>query len=201
MPAPHLLKREAAEKSMEEMSRKIAESVEKLGYECVHVGLKTDSPGSGLRLQVLIDSLGGINIEDCERVSRAVDRVLDEEDFSPAGTLQPGSGSYALEVSSPGVERPLFTIEQYARFAGREAHVRLSEPVEGRKSITGEIVSAGDGHLVLYAPDEEREITIPFEAVKAGNLVFRFDTGEPKKEHGKKSKGKQKRKQNHEEEL
>ena len=176
----------------ETLSREIAEGVEKLGYECVHVGLGTDAPGGGLRLQVLIDSIGGINLEDCERVSRAVDRVLDRDD------IQIGNGgSYALEVSSPGVERPLFTLSQYARFTGREAHVRLGEPIEGRKSITGKIVKAENDSVTLYAVDEEREITLPFAAIKAGNLTFRFDEGTPKK----KNKGKSpKRKQHNEEE-
>ena len=176
----------------ETLFAEIGESVEKLGYECVHVGLATDGPGQGVRLRVLIDSLGGINLEDCERVSRAVDRVLDRDDIQVGG-----GGSYALEISSPGVERPLFRLSDYARFTGREAHVRLGEPVEGRKSITGTIVRAGDGTVTLYAADEEREITLPFEAIKAGNLTFRFDGGEPKK----KNKGKSpKRKQHNEEE-
>ena len=164
---------------MEAVFQRISESVERLGYECVHVGLKTES--SGMRLQVLIDSLGGINIEDCERVSRTVNRVLDEEDF------QPGAGSYALEVSSPGVERPLFTLAQYGRFRGREARLRLSDPVEGRKSLTGKIVSVENESVVLYVEDEEREIVVPFGAIKTGNLVFRFEPEKPEKKraHGK----------------
>ena len=154
---------------METMFRRITESVERLGYECVHVGLKTES--AGIRLQVLIDSLGGINLEDCERVSRAVNRVLDEEDFQPGA----GGGGYALEVSSPGVERPLFTLAQYGRFCGREARIRLSDPVEGRKSLTGKILSAEEGRVVIHVEDEERDISVPFDSIKAGNLVFRFE--------------------------
>ncbi|MBQ9565007.1 MAG: ribosome maturation factor RimP [Synergistaceae bacterium] len=171
---------------METMFRRITESVENLGYECVHVGMKTES--SGIRLQVLIDSLGGINLEDCERVSRAVNRVLDEEDFQP-GT----EGSYALEVSSPGVERPLFTLAQYGRFCGREARIRLSEPVEGRKSLTGKILSAEEGRVVLYVEDEDRELSVPFDSIKAGNLVFRFEPGTPKKKKATKKQHEEER--------
>ena len=177
---------------METVSRRVAEVVERLGYECVHVGLRTDS--SGLRLQVLIDSLGGIGTEDCERVSRAVDRMLDEEEV-------PGlAGRYYLEVSSPGLERPLFTLEHYVRFLGREARLRLSEPVEGRRSLTGTIEAAGEGRVVLRVEDEEREITVPFKAIKGGNLVFRFEPA-PAKGRAKGKPHPAKNAKHHEEEL
>ena len=120
----------------------VAETVERLGYECVRVAMKTDS--SQQRLQVLIDSLGGIGISDCERVSRAVNRLLDEKDF-------PGlEGRYYLEVSSPGVERPLFTPEHYGRFRGKEARVHLGEPVAGRRTLTGRIVSADEAFILIH---------------------------------------------------
>ena len=105
-------------------------------------------------------------------------------------------GRYYLEVSSPGVERPLFTPEHYARFRGREARVRLSDPVEGRKSLTGEIVSADESTVLLFAADEEREIAVPFGKIKSGSLVFRgFEPQAPKKKKGGKpgSVGKRRR--------
>lgn len=143
----------------------VAEVVERLGYECVHVGMKTDSVR--LRLQVLIDSMGGINVQDCETVSRAVNRLLDERDFTEL------SGRYYLEVSSPGLERPLFTPGQYGRFRGQEARIRLSSPVAGRKTLTGAIVEATEERVVLFVEDEEREIAVPFQWIKSGNLVYR----------------------------
>ena len=137
----------------------VAEVVERLGYECVHVGVKTDSVR--LRLQVLIDSMGGINVQDCETVSRAVNRLLDERDFTEL------SGRYYLEVSSPGLERPLFTPEQYGRFRGKEARIRLSNPVEGS------IVEATEERVVVFVEEEEREVVVPFQWIKSGNLVYR----------------------------
>ena len=152
----------------------VAGAVERLGYECVHVGIKTDSGRP--RLQVLIDSLGGINVADCERVSKALSRMLDEGNF-----WADQAGSYYLEVSSPGLERPLFTLPHYARFCGEEARLRLNEPIEGRKSLTGRITAAEGGRVTLYVEDEEREISVPIEGIRSGNLVFRGPAPKPPK--------------------
>ena len=159
---------------MESLERPIRELVERLGYECVHVGVGTDS--AQRRVRVLIDSLGGIAVSDCETVSRAVNRFLDENDIPEL------EGRYYLEVSSPGVERPLFTPEHYARFRGREARIRFTEPMGGRKGLTGEILSADEDSVVLFVPDEEREIAVPFGNIRSGSLVFRgFEPQAPKK--------------------
>lgn len=166
----------------------IKDVVEELGYECVHVafGAGPTSPGKkgrgALRVQVMIDSLGGIGTDDCETVSKSLSRRLDEEDMSLI--LE---GRYWLEVSSPGLERPLFTPAQYGRFCGHEARLRLNEPVEGRRSATGKIVAADEERVVLYIDDEEREISIPFGSIRSGNLVFRGL--EPTDRKGRASKG------------
>lgn len=184
MPAPRLLtgREEGSVRGLDDwetrggsvlpraLDRSVAEAVEALGYECVHVGLKTDSARP--RLQVLIDSIGGIGLDDCETVSKSLNRMLDEGDFSGPGA----GGSYYLEVSSPGVERPLFTLAHYGRFIGREARLRLEEPVAGRRTLTGRILAVEDEVVVLViAGDtgEEEEVRVPFGAIKGGNLVFR----------------------------
>ncbi|MBR1672785.1 MAG: ribosome maturation factor RimP [Fretibacterium sp.] len=154
----------------------VTEVVERLGYECVHVGTK-GGPG-GLNLQVLIDSLGGIAVDDCEKVSQALNRMLDSEAFPVL------EGRYYLEVSSPGLERPLFTPEQYGRFRGREARLRLNEPLEGRKSMTGTIEAVDEEGVTLYIAEEERKVFAPFRLIKGGNLVFRFDAQNPRKPRG-----------------
>ncbi len=161
------------QESGQRLTLAVTETVERLGYECVHVGMK-GGPG-GLNLQVLIDSLGGITVDDCETVSRSLNRMLD-------GTEFPGlEGRYYLEVSSPGVERPLFTPEQYGRFLGREARLRLNEPLQGRKSMTGTISAADDQGVTLYVAEEERDIVVPFHLIKGGNLVFRMEPQNPRK--------------------
>lgn len=179
----------------------IQEIVERLGYECVHVGIGTES--SQQRVRVLIDSLGGITVSDCETVSKAVNRFLDENDVPELG------GRYYLEVSSPGVERPLFTPEHYGRFRGREARIRLTEPVEGRKALTGRILEVGETSVVLFVSEEEREIAIPFANIKSGALVFRgFEPKAPVKRKkgakdgaGKRSRADKDNGKHHEEEL
>lgn len=170
------------------LSRAIEGVVERLGYECVHVGIKTDSAGQ--RVQVFIDSLGGIDISDCETVSKNVNRFLDEldekaDDGSTGESFFGLRGRYYLEVSSPGVERPLFTPEHYRRFRGREARLRLTEAMAGRKSLTGRIVTVDDVSVILHVEDEERDIPVPFGRIKSGNLVFRgFEPGKPRKRPG-----------------
>lgn len=158
----------------ENMIEDVTGVVERLGYECVNAAVKTDS--ARLRLQVLIDSIGGIGTDDCERVSRSLNTFLDEHDYPEL------TDGYYLEVSSPGLERPLFTPEHYRRFTGQEVRVSLREPVEGRKSVTGVLSAAEGGVISIFAADEDRDISIPFDCIKSGNLVFRgFEPKAPQK--------------------
>ena len=164
---------EDGEQGRQRLPRAVGETVERLGYECVHVGMKGGP--HGLSLEVLIDSLGGITVDDCETVSKSLNRMLDGANFPEL------EGRYYLEVSSPGVERPLFTLEQYGRFLGREARLRLQEPLEGRKSLTGTISAAEGEGVTLYVAEEERDIFVPFPQIKGGNLVFRMESQGPRK--------------------
>ena len=145
----------------------IEEIITRLGYECVHVGIKNDF--GKLRLQILIDTLGGINVDDCELVSKRVNKFLDESPDLP----ELEKGRYYLEVSSPGVERPLYKLGDYERFSGREARLRLSSPIEGRKTFTGKILGVEGENVKILCEDEER--LIPFANIKGANLVYRFE--------------------------
>ena len=145
----------------------IEEIITRLGYECVHVGIKNDF--GKLRLQILIDTLGGINVDDCELVSKRVNKFLDESPDLP----ELEKGRYYLEVSSPGVERPLYKLGDYERFSGREARLRLSSPIEGRKTFTGKILGIDGEAVKILCEDEER--LIPFANIKGANLVYRFE--------------------------
>ena len=148
---------------VEGLKRAVHEIVEGLGYECVLVAFKTED--SRQKVQVFIDTLGGVDVGDCETVSKAVNRFLDEEDLPELPK------HYYLEVSSPGVERPLVTPENYRRFRGREANVRMLSPLEGRKTYTGTIGESDENAVTLLT--EEGERVIPFEKVKEAFLVFR----------------------------
>ena len=151
----------------EKFLEQIASIVERSGYECVHVGIRTDF--GKMKVQILIDTLGGINVDDCELVSKRINKFLDENQDLP----ELDKGRYYLEVSSPGVERPLYKLGDYERFQGREARIRLNGLLEGRKTFTGIIHSVNENSIILLCDDVEKQI--PFDLIKGGNLVYRFD--------------------------
>ncbi len=161
----------------EEFLHRIEEIVTGLGYECVHAGIRSEF--GRLKLQVLIDTLGGINAGDCELVSGHINSYLDSMPEIPGLD----KGRYYLEVSSPGIERPLYKLEDYERFHGREARVRLSKLIDGRKTFTGIIQNVSDGMVVILS--EGKEYSLPFQEIKGGNLVFRFNDEHRKKRREK----------------
>ena len=163
-----------------EFLHSIENIVTSLGYECVNVSLRSEF-GRGLKLQILIDTIGGINAGDCELVSGHVSKYLDTSPEIPE--LQ--KGRYYLEVSSPGIERPLYRLEDYTRFQGKEARLRLSSPIEGRKTFTGIIQQTLNDNVSILCEDGEK--LIPFSSIKGGNLVYRFNDDKGRKnKRGKK---------------
>lgn len=110
-----------------------------LGYQLW--GVEYFSQGKHSLLRIYIDKETGINLEDCETVSRNISALLDVED--------PISGNYSLEVSSPGLSRPLFTKDQYLRFLGSEVQLRLTKPMDGRKKLTGTLQSVEEDSMTL----------------------------------------------------
>ena len=163
----------------------IEQIITRLGYECVHVGIKTDF--GRMKVQILIDTLGGINVEDCELVSGHVNKFLDDNSDMP----ELDKGRYYLEVSSPGLERPLYKLTDYVRFTGKEVRIRLSELLEGQKTFTGIIQGVENDSVILRCENEDEDRTIPFEIIKGGNLVYRFENeNESHKEHKRKKKTK-----------
>ena len=103
---------------LEQLQALLAPVVEALGYECW--GLEYMSQGRHSLLRIYIDHANGVLVEDCEKVSRQVSGVLDVED--------PISSEYTLEVSSPGMDRPLFTLELFAKHAGELVKIKLCSP-------------------------------------------------------------------------
>lgn len=110
-----------------------------MGYE--FWGCQYLMQGRHALLRVFIDKESGIGIEDCEKVSRQISAVMDVED--------PISGQYSLEVSSPGIPRPLFYSEQYQRYVGEIVDIKLSKPIARQRKFTGKIVSADAQNVVL----------------------------------------------------
>ena len=140
----------------------LRDMVEVDGVELVHVEYQPE--GSSSVLRIYIDRPGGVGLQDCERVSRHASTLLDEEGFSLR--------RYVLEVSSPGIERPLFREADYRRFVGKEIRLITTEMIEGRRKFTGLIRTCSGGILKLEFDGET--VQIPFSKIRKANLVHQF---------------------------
>lgn len=134
-----------------------------LGYQLWE--LEYAPRGGGGLLRLYIDAppgeSWGITLDDCEKVSRAVSDVLDVEDPIP--------GQYTLEVSSPGLDRPLRTAEHFARFAGERVKLEMAQPFEGRRRFAGQLLAVADGEITLEV--EGGTVRLPIEAIHKARLV------------------------------
>lgn len=137
--------------------------IEDLDYE--FVGIEQSSNPKNPAVVIYIDRPEGIAIEDCEKVSREVAALLDVED--------PISGHYTLEVSSPGLDRPLFTAEQYTSFAGELVKVTVYAPVDGRRKFKGPILAVA-GETVTIDQDGT-EVALELGNVVKARLVPDYD--------------------------
>ena len=138
----------------------IEPTVTELGYRIWDVTY--GKIGADYHLEVTIDADAGINIEDCERVHRAIDPILDECD--------PIEGFYYLEVSSPGIERELRTEEHILSSIGALVEAKLFAPRDGRKSFTGILSGFADG--IVTVTEGEAEISIPRADISKLNTVY-----------------------------
>jgi ribosome maturation factor RimP len=143
--------------------RQIAEPIiQSEGMELVDLEYRRERGGRVLRL--IIDQEGGINLDDCASISREVDRNLDVEGIPP--------GPYALEVSSPGLDRPLKREADYHRFSGRLIKVRTAAPIEGKKTLRGRLLSCRDGVVDIESGNSVLEI--PLDEIVRANLEYEF---------------------------
>ncbi len=130
------------------------------GFELVH----TEFAGAkkNLTLRIYVDKPGGITLDDCSLMSREVEAVLDVDDLIP--------DPYLLEVSSPGLERQLYSIADFEKFAGRKAKVKTLEPVGGQSNFTGRIEGVDDGETIVFDDRTAGVVKIPYSAVAKANL-------------------------------
>jgi ribosome maturation factor RimP len=148
-----------ADSQLTQLARSV---VEPIGYELV--GVEYMQRGGGAVLRVYIDTPDGVTLDDCTAVSHQLSGVLDVED--------PIQGHYDLEVSSPGLDRPLFAVGHYERFRGKRAKVRLSAKLENRRNFEGVLAGVADGHLLLEVDGELRKL--PLDLVESARLVPEF---------------------------
>jgi ribosome maturation factor RimP len=136
----------------------VAPTIVGMGYELVRIAMSR-----GGTLQIMIEPADGrpMDVEDCATLSRALSAVLDVED--------PISGAYTLEVSSPGIDRPLTREKDYARWAGHLARVETSQPIDGRRRFKGTLLGLEDGTVKLRL-DDGKETGVPLALVARAKL-------------------------------
>lgn len=134
--------------------------IEAMGYECW--GIQFSAHGRRALLRVYIDHVNGISLDDCSAVSEQLSGVLDVESVI--------NRSYTLEISSPGVERPLLEHSQYRRYIGARIKVQCYTAISGRKRIAGVLEAISDEMIRLKADDTH--IEIPFVEIRRANLLY-----------------------------
>lgn len=137
-------------------------SVEDLG--CELWGIECQRAGRFLTVRLYIDKEGGVTVDDCADVSRQVSAILDVED--------PIADKYNLEVSSPGLDRPLFTLSQFERFVGKEIAVHLRIPVQDRRKWQGKLEKIENDMLTLIV-DGQPQVLV-FGNVQKANVIAKF---------------------------
>ena len=137
-------------------------TVEALGFELW--GIEHISQGRHSVLRVYIDSENGIGVEDCAAVSQQVSAILDVED--------PITGEYTLEVSSPGMDRLLFKLEQFTGYTGEQIELRLRTPFEGRRKFKG-VLKGIEGEDVVVQVDDH-EYLLPYSAIDKARVEPRI---------------------------
>jgi len=145
--------------SRDELVKLLEPTIERLGYELSDLELNTG--GRDGLLRIFIDKDDGIELDDCEAVSRQVSSILDVEDPLP--------GHYTLEVSSPGLDRKLTKPAHFKRFMGEDVRVKLRFPLEGRRNFRGSLKSADEENIEVEVDGESHRL--PIATIESARLV------------------------------
>ncbi|HLR16552.1 MAG TPA: ribosome maturation factor RimP [Alcanivoracaceae bacterium] len=151
-------------RKIDQLKAILAPVVESMGFEFWGVQY---IQGRGAVVRIFIDHEEGISVDDCADVSHQVSGVLDVED--------PINTEYVLEVSSPGMDRPLFTLEQWQRFIGEKIKVRLLGPIEGRRRFTGELLEVNEEDEQVSLRHDADVLLVPFGQIDRANVEPQFD--------------------------
>jgi ribosome maturation factor RimP len=143
------------------IAQTIEPSLESMGYRLVRVVITS---GPLATLQVMAERLDEqpMTVEDCAQISRSVSALLD--------VVDPFAGAYMLEISSPGIDRPLVRTEDYDRFCGFDAKIELARPIDGRKRFRGRLLGTSRGKVRLLT--EKGETELPLDSVARAKLVL-----------------------------
>ncbi len=162
---PHLIF--CGETRLAKFEQKLTEmlrpAVEEVGKELL--GVEFISAGNNSVLRLFIDHENGIEVDDCAEVSRQVGAILDVED--------PISSEYNLEVSSPGLDRPLFDLSQFEAVIGETINVKVSMPLNGRRKFKGKLDAIENDTLIVIVDGQDYELV--FSNIDKANLVYNFN--------------------------
>lgn len=144
----------------EQLDQLITSVVEGLDFQLWGYEYRPQSESALLR--IFIENEGGVSIDNCTQVSRQIGAALDVDDLIPV--------AYILEVSSPGIDRVLFSKDQYEAYIGETLKVRTRMPIEGRRNFRGSLESVSDTHVTVQVDNESFEI--PFDVIDRARLVM-----------------------------
>jgi len=142
----------------EKIENLVAPVIETMGFD--FWGCEYLAAGKHSTLRIYIDKPGGVTVDDCGDVSRQVSAIMDVED--------PISNAYMLEISSPGIDRPLFKPKQFEANVGQLIKLRTSSPILGRRNFKGTLLEASEEQVIIEVDAEEYEI--PFNLVDKANI-------------------------------
>jgi len=144
------------------IARLIEPAVKGLGFDLVRVAMIGGASDPTLQVMAERPNTRQLTIDDCAELSRAISEITDEAD--------PIEGAYRLEVSSPGIDRPLTRRADYADWAGHEARIKFVEPVDTAKQVTGDIVGIDGETIAIQTPKGRREVA--FSNIQSAKLVL-----------------------------
>jgi ribosome maturation factor RimP len=148
-----------------ELNERLSVLISSMG--CELVGCEVLAKGSQKLFRIYIDSEKGVTVDDCSKVSHQVSALMDVED--------PFQCRYVLEVSSPGLDRPLFELKHFERFVGSEVKIRLSAPIERRRSFRGIVKRIEGEDIYLHVEGVGQEVAIPFSAIDRANIIGKVE--------------------------
>ena len=145
---------------VERLIKLLTAPIRSQGYELLEIGFKRH--GSSQTVQLIIDSTHGVGIDDCVTVNQVAQEIFDSEN--------PISGSYTIEVSSPGIFRKLKTAEHYQTFTGKRIKVRMHQKIHGVKDVVGKLEESTEQEIRMRLESDGSELIIPYSLITKANL-------------------------------
>jgi ribosome maturation factor RimP len=149
------------------VTKLIEPEVKALGYDLVRVAMTGGTSDPTLQVMAERPDTRQLDLDDCQAISRKLSDLLDAEESAGRDPIE---GSYRLEVSSPGIDRPLTRKRDYADWAGHEARLKFVEPIDGAKQVSGTIQGIDGDTVSIATPKGVRDV--PFESIASGKLLL-----------------------------